>query len=64
MDVQFILDTDASDNELGAVLSQVPGGQEHMIAFTVCALSKPERNYSTNQTSCWPLCGGSEHFET
>jgi len=58
MDVQFILDTDASDNELGAVLSQVPGGQERMIAFTVRALSKPERSYSTNQRELLALVWG------
>ncbi|KAL5477205.1 hypothetical protein EMCRGX_G023961 [Ephydatia muelleri] len=30
---KFVLDTDASDDGLGAVLSQVVGGREHVVAF-------------------------------
>ena len=42
---QFILDTDASDEGIGAVLSQVQDGEERVICFGSKRLSKTERNY-------------------
>ena len=45
VDGLFILDTDASNTGLGAVLSQVQGGEEKVIAFHSKSLSKSERNY-------------------
>ena len=41
----FILDTDASDVAIGAVLSQVQNGMEKVIAFASRTLSKAERKY-------------------
>lgn len=41
----FILDTDASDVAIGAVLSQQQAGIERVIAYGSKALSKGERNY-------------------
>jgi len=41
----FLLDTDACDVSIGAVLSQVQGGVELIIAYTWRSLIKPERNY-------------------
>ena len=41
----FILDTDASDTAIGAVLSQRQNGQEKVIGYGSKALSKEERNY-------------------
>ena len=41
----FILDTDASDVSVGAVLSQVQGGVERVIAYGGRSLSRQERNY-------------------
>jgi hypothetical protein len=42
---QFILDTDASNVAIGAVLSQVQNGKEMLIACGSRCLSKAERNY-------------------
>jgi len=41
----FLLDTDACDVSIRAVLSQVQGGVERVIAYASRLLSKPERNY-------------------
>ena len=46
---EFVLETDASIEGLGAVLSQAQGdGRLHPIAFASRALSQAERNYSIN----------------
>ena len=62
-DRPFILDTDASDTGLGAVLSQVQNGKELVIAYAAKALSKPQRNYSTTRKELLALIWGMEHFE-
>ena len=41
----FILDTDASNHSLGAVLSQVHDGKEKVVCCDSRLLSKEERNY-------------------
>ena len=42
---EFILDTDASLDMVGAILSQVQDGVEHVITYGSRTLSKPEQNY-------------------
>jgi len=42
---EFILDTDASNIGIGAVLSQRQEGKEKVIAYYSRVLNKPERNY-------------------
>ena len=44
-DGMFVLDTDASNIAIGAVLSQLQGGVEKVIAYGSRTLSKSERNY-------------------
>ncbi|KAL0200063.1 hypothetical protein M9458_003250, partial [Cirrhinus mrigala] len=42
----FLLQTDASDTGLGAVLSQVQDGEEHLVVYISRKLSQAERNYA------------------
>ena len=42
---QYILDTDASDKAMGAVLSQIQGDQERVIAFMSKSFTKAEQRY-------------------
>ncbi|GBM28862.1 Retrovirus-related Pol polyprotein from transposon opus, partial [Araneus ventricosus] len=44
-DKDFILDTDASNEGIGAVLPQNTGNEERVIAYFSKSLGKPERNY-------------------
>ena len=45
----FVLDTDASNVSIGAVLSQVQGGEERVIAYASKRLSDVERRYCTTK---------------
>lgn len=47
--ITLLLDTDASNVGIGAVLSQVHNGDERVIAYYSRALSKPQRNYCTTR---------------
>ena len=64
MRVPFILDSDASDSRLGAVLSQVQSGRERVIANAASSLSKAERNYNTLRNELLALGWATENFET
>ena len=44
-----MIDTDASETALGAVLSQIFDGEERPIAFESRVLSKTEVNYATTK---------------
>lgn len=46
----FILDTDASDSAMGAVLSQNKGGAKKVIAYASRTLSKSDRKYCVTKT--------------
>ena len=44
-EAHFVLDTDASAHGIGAELSQIQSGDERVVAYYSCTLSRPERNY-------------------
>ncbi|KAG5886026.1 hypothetical protein JTB14_023667 [Gonioctena quinquepunctata] len=59
---KFILDTDASNVGLGAVLSQIQEGQERVIGYFSKTLSKPKRNYCVTRRELLAVVKGVEHF--
>ncbi|KAL7841339.1 hypothetical protein SRHO_G00250300 [Serrasalmus rhombeus] len=59
---QFVVDTDASGCGIGAVLSQVQGGQARVIAYYSRALSKQERNYCVTRRELLAVVSGLRHF--
>jgi hypothetical protein len=58
----FIFDTDASNCEIGGVLSQVQDGQEHVIAYYSKRLNKAERNYCVTRRELLAIVRTVEHF--
>ena len=58
----FILDTDASSTGIGAVLSQVHDGIEHVVAYFSRALSAPEKNYCVTRKELLAVVDTVRHF--
>ena len=60
---QFILDTDASNMVIGAVLSQIgDDGQEHIIAYGSRLLTKSERQYCVTRRELLAVVVFTKHF--
>ena len=60
---EFILDTDASNNAIGAVLSQIGSdGQEHVIAYGSRLLTKSERQYCVTRRELLAVVFFTKHF--
>ncbi|GBM08967.1 Retrovirus-related Pol polyprotein from transposon 297 [Araneus ventricosus] len=61
-DKDFILDTDASNEGIGAVLSQNIGNEERVIPDFSKSLGKPERNYCVTRKELLAIVKSIEHF--
>ena len=61
-DLDFIVDTDASGDGVGAVLSQRINGREHIIAYASRVLSRAERRYCATQREMLALVWAARHF--
>jgi len=60
----FVVDTDASDTGIGAVLSQVDeNGVEHVICYASRLFSKAERNYCVTRKELLAVVTFLEHFK-
>jgi hypothetical protein len=59
---EFILDTDASNYGIGAVLSQIQGGEERAIGYYSRSLNKAERNYCVTRKELLAVVAAVEHF--
>ena len=60
--LRFILDTDASSVGVGAVLSQIHDGVEHVVAYFSRTLSAPERNYCVTRRELLAVVDAVRHF--
>ena len=61
-EVSFILDTDASGDALGAVLSQEQGGEQQVIAYYSRALTKHERQHCVTWRELLAVVCAVKHF--
>ena len=59
---EFVLDTDASDKAIGAVLSQVQDGKERVVAYGSFVLSTAQRNYCVTRRELLAIVVFTKHF--
>lgn len=62
MNLEFVLDTDASAFCIGGVLSQIKDGKEQVIAYFSKSLSRPERNYCVTRRELLAVVESVKHF--
>jgi len=60
--LEYILDTDASDQNFGAALSHVQEGREIVVAYYSKSLSPTERNYCTTHKELLAVIKSLKHF--
>ena len=58
----FVLDTDASDKAIVAVLSQVQDGKKRVVAYGTFALSTAQRNYGVTRRELLAIVVFTKHF--
>ena len=58
----FVLDCDASQVAIGAVLSQVQNGEERVLAYFSEVLSKSRRNYCVTKKELYAIVRALKHF--
>ena len=58
----YVLDTDASGDGVGAVLSQIQDGEERVIGYYSKTLTPPERNYCVTRKELLAVVKGVKHF--
>lgn len=59
---EFVLDTDASNRAIGAVLSQMQDGEEKVIGYFSHALGKAETNYCVTRNELLAIVEAVKHF--
>ena len=63
--LRTILQTDASDYAMGAVLSQIDeNGREWVVSFASKSLDSAQQNYSVMEKECLAVVCATEHFRT
>ncbi|ROT64723.1 hypothetical protein C7M84_017328 [Penaeus vannamei] len=58
----YLLDTDASAEGLGAVLSQVKDGKECVVAYYSAKFTDPEKNYCVTRKELLAIVKSTKHF--